>query len=138
MSEDINPVTGRPSRKNPYRDPMGKLDDAAFVPQQAVKEEPPKKEDVPKKKSHPDQKAVEKQKSSSIVPSLSESVDGVKKKSTFIWDKDTLEEVEKWLEQHPGHTITSMLYCGMKSLGIDVADHLLVPVRKRGRKPIKR
>lgn len=138
MSNEINPVTGRPVRKKEYRDPMGKLDDGAFVPRQEVKSEPEKKAAEPRKKEPSPRKVSSKGQGSSVVPSLAAADDANKKKSTFVWDRDTLAEVEKWLEENPGHTITSMLYCGMKSLGIDVADHLLVPVRKRGRKPLSK
>lgn len=133
MSDELNPVTGVAVRKKNYRDPMRGLDDTAFVPPPARPETVVKAEaEAPRaRKAKP---TAKQDNGASLVPRLVPAEAKNKKKSTFVWDADTLAAAEEWLKAHPGHTITSMIYCGMKAVGVDVADHLLFPVRQRGGK----
>lgn len=130
MSNEINPVSGKIVKKASYRDPMSRLNDEEFMPA-PVQGEKMKVEAIdpaPKKCSS------KKVSDGFAVPQLAPEKKNTAKRSTVLWDKDTLEAVENWLSEHPGHTITSMIYCGMKSIGVDVADELLVPARPRRRK----
>lgn len=35
--------------------------------------------------------------------------------------------IEEWLHEHPGHTLQSMFFCGLKSMGVDIDPQLMVP-----------
>lgn len=48
---------------------------------------------------------------------------------------DVFEAAEEWLAKHPGHTLHSMIFCGLASLGVNVAAEHLKP---RINKPYKR
>lgn len=43
-----------------------------------------------------------------------------------VWDS-----VEDWLEANPGHTLHSMLFNGLKAIGVTVADEYLTPKTAR-------
>lgn len=43
-----------------------------------------------------------------------------------VWDG-----VEDWLEAHPGHTLHSLLFNGLKAVGVPVEDEYLTPKTSR-------
>lgn len=63
------------------------------------------------------------------IPEGAKKVDSHKSQINFpmpVWDS-----VEDWLVDHPGHTLHSLLFNGLKAVGVTVADEYLTPKTAR-------
>lgn len=52
-----------------------------------------------------------------------------RKQASFEWEGNAYAAAQDWLAAHPGHTLTSMLYCGLSALGLPIDKDLLRPRR---------